>query len=63
MKNSEKNTQKIKQIYDEFQSMENQFSTYQPNKTKEQIATFLKEINFFGNSPSELNAEVKEILY
>jgi len=42
--------------------MENQFSTYQPNKTRDEINSLLKEINFFDKSPSKLNAEVKEIL-
>jgi len=43
--------------------MENQFSTYQPNKTRDEINSLLKEINFFDKSPSELNTQVNEILF
>jgi len=43
--------------------MKNKFSTELPNKTRDLIASLLKEINFFNKSPSSPEGEVKEILF
>jgi len=40
--------------------MKNQFSTEQPNKTKDIINSLLKELNFFDKSPPRYTDEVNK---